>query len=531
MSVLEFKPHKKQEQFLSIPDTVSEALYGGAAGGGKSDILVMLPVLRRFHESPYFKGIIFRRTYPELESEIIARSKNWYPHFGGEYHEEKRRWTFPSGAIIRFGHCEHEKDIRKYDSDEYSYAAFDELTSFTEFQYRYFTASRMRTKITSNLPVIARSGTNPGNVGHKWVRERFVSPAPWGTIIKDSVTQLKRIFIQCLLKDNPHVDPGYLQRLMSLPEAERRAKLDGDWYTFEGQVFGDWRENRFPGEPDNALHVIPPFDIPDWWTRLLAVDWGFNAFTIGLWGAISPNDRLYIYREYAEKGKRVVEWASEIGKLSGDEKFARAVLCRSAWQNRGEDELTIAEKATKYSGIDFAPADNDRVSGKLTLQEFLRWTPKPSRKNINGIFSSDTAQEIMRKKGLDAYKAYVSSFEPEEKEDNLPKLQVFPNCSQFIQTIPLCIYDSKSSSGKPSEDVKEFDGDDPYDTGRYLCREAEKLFGELKAQGNHRQLISDTIEQFQKSQDYTSLHRRMEYLERVSTSPDPKPVRRFHRSR
>src|SRR5690242_16322545 len=100
MTPLEFKPHKKQESFLSIPDSIFEAMYGGAAGGGKSDILVMLPLLRRFHESPYFKGIIFRRTYPELESEIIARSRKWYPHFGGVYHEEKRRWTFPSGAIM-----------------------------------------------------------------------------------------------------------------------------------------------------------------------------------------------------------------------------------------------------------------------------------------------------------------------------------------------------------------------------------------------------------------------------------------------
>lgn len=527
-----WEPHKKQALFTSLPDSIFEGLYGGAAGGGKSDELVMLPMVRKFHESPYFKGIIFRRTYPELESEIIMRSREWYPHFGGTYNEEKRRWTFASGAVMRFGHCEYEQDIRKYDSDEYSYGAFDELTSFTEFQYRYFIGTRMRNKSSSNLPVIVRSGTNPGNIGHAWVRARFIEPAPWGTIMADKLTGLKRIFIQCLLKDNPHIDPNYVNRLMSLPEAERRAKLDGDWYTFEGQVFTDWRETHFPGEPLHAIHVIKPFNIPDWWTRILSVDWGYNAFTIGLWGALSPNDRLYFYREYAQKNKKVIEWASEIGNLSQGEQFARAVLCRSAWQNRGEDDLVIAEKATKYSGIEFAEAKNDRIQGKLALQEFMRWTPKPPSKNIYGNYSADLANEILRKHGIDAYKDYLKSYEPEEPETNLPKLQVFEQCQEFRKVIPLCIYDKKNSTtNKPSEDVKEFEGDDPYDAGRYLVMEADQLLGELKLEGDRRKKIGSVIENFEKTKDYTTLHRQMERLEAEAEFEDVKPIKRFHRTR
>lgn len=528
-----WKPHPKQELFSSLPDSIFEALYGGAAGGGKSDELVMLPVTRGFHKEPYFKGIIFRRTYPELESEVILRSKDWYPHFGGTYSEERRRWSFGSGAIIQFGHCEHENDIRKYDTSEYQYGAFDELTSFTEFQYSYFVHSRMRSRGSSNIPVIVRSGTNPGNVGHKWVRKKFVEPAPWGTIIRDSRTTLKRIFIQCLATDNPHIDKNYINRLMGLPEAERRAKLDGDWYTFEGQVFGDFRENNIPGEPENAIHICEPFDIPEYWIRILAVDWGFNAFTIGLWGAISPQDRLYIYREYAQKRRRVVEWASEIGALSQGESYRKVSLCRSAWQDRGEDELIIADKFKKYSGLEPSQAKNDRLAGKDALAEFIRWEIKPRSVAPVGEYNVDEASRIMRQQGYDAYKSYIESFEPEEPETNLPKLQIFRGRAPvLVETIPLCIYGPNNQrTNKPSEDVQEFDGDDPYDCCRYLVMDADELLGELKAGNDRRSKIAQAVENLKGAQDQTTYYRQMEKIEAETKKSTPLPIRKFHRGR
>ena len=133
MPELVWKPFKRQSEFLAIPDTIKEAMYGGAAGGGKSEALLNLPLVREFIAHPRFKGIIFRRTYPELESELITRSESQglYSACGGRYNKEKRRWVFPSGSIIQFGHLEYDSDVRKYDSAEYNYIAFDELTSFT----------------------------------------------------------------------------------------------------------------------------------------------------------------------------------------------------------------------------------------------------------------------------------------------------------------------------------------------------------------------------------------------------------------
>lgn len=546
-----WRPHKRQEAFSSLPDTIFEALYGGAAGGGKSEELLMLPIIRGFYKEPRFKGLLLRRTYPELESEIIVRSHEWYKHTGARYNDDKKRWTFPSGAIIQFGHAEYERDVRKYDTAEYNYMAFDELTSFTEFQYLYLILTRCRSS-SSRLPAITRSATNPGNVGHAWVRERFIEPAPYGTVIvatlKDSNGEVilnktsgepvktKRIFIQAFAEDNPYLmenDPNYVNRLEGLPEAERQAKRFGAWDTFEGQVFSDYRElpNLAKGEPANACHIVEPFNIPEWWLKFLAIDWGYSAWTIALWGALSPDDRLYIYREYAIKKAKTSTWATDIGRLSEGEKFTDIVLCQSAWQNRGED-LTQEQQFTKYSGLRARRADNDRISGKLLFQEYLRWQPRPSRKSLtNQEYNAETAARILRMQGTDAYKSYLDSFEPEKEQGILPKLQIFPDCAQLRKCIPLCIYAKKSNTtNKPAEDVQEFDGDDPYDAGRYLIKAVDQYLGSLKDEGVSRDKVNQIIENFQKTKDYTYLHRQMERVEAINHF-DPVPVRRYHRAR
>ena len=526
-----WKPHLRQATFASIPDSVFEALYGGAAGGGKSELLIMLPIIRGFYKEPRFKGIIFRRTFPELESEIIIRSREWYPLTGATYNEDKKRWTFPSGAIMQFGHAEYESDVRKYDTAEYNYMAFDELTSFTQAQYIYLSRTRCRSS-SSRLPAVVRSATNPGNVGHKWVRDHFVNPAPIGTIVVDKRTQLKRIFIQSFAQDNPYLmenDPQYVNRLKDLPEAERRAKLYGDWDTFEGQVFSEYRDMQIEGESENACHVCEPFTIPDWWLRFLAIDWGYTAMTIGLWGALSPDNRLYIYREYASRETKISTWATEIGNLSNGEIYSDLVLCRSAWQQRGED-LTIQEQFSKYSGLIARQADNERVAGKLMLQEYLRWKEMPSKAAINkSVYSNDHASFILRNKGMEAYQNYLLSFEEVKETFPIPKLQIFPDCLELRKTIPLCIYDTKSKmTSKPAEDVREFDGDDPYDAIRYLVMAVDKYINSIVEQGKQRQKINSAVEQLAKNNNWNAYYRNMERIESESSFRDF-PVRKFHR--
>lgn len=479
---MDWKPFKKQSEFISLPFSIFEALYGGAAGGGKSEILALLPLIYQFHQHPRFKGIILRRTFPELESEIIIRASPIYAAAGATWNDQKHRWKFPSGAYIFAGHAKDENDIRIYDTSEFQYIAFDECTSFTPFQYLYLAASRCRAAVGTGLPAIVRSGTNPGNIGHEFFRDRFVKPyKEGGKIILDKKTGLKRFFLQSKVDDNPYISQQYKAQLELLPEAEKRAKKDGDWWTFTGQMFTDFRIEPFPDEPENARHVIEPFEIPSWWPRIFALDWGISALTYGLWGAISPDGRCYIYRErawnggeekfdYLPQNVKVSTWATEVAIDSRSEKIVDVVLDWNCFDNKGEDQ-TVADLFHRYSGLTPRKADKgpgSRINGRELVQEYLRWKSKPKLKLVRSDFDADYASWVLRNKGMKEYEAYLDQFNDEPGEINLPRVVIFNTCKELIRCIPLCIRDPKNP-----EDVQEFHGDDPYDTFRYLLKSVE----------------------------------------------------------
>jgi hypothetical protein len=548
---LNWKPHRKQEEFIRIPFDVAEGLYGGAAGGGKSELLVMMPLIYGWHEHPKFKGIILRRTGPELEAEIIGRAHEWYRNTGGIWNEQKKRYTWKDkygndGAQIRFGHAELEKDIRKYDGVQYNYVAFDEATSFTQFQYLYLVLTRRRSA-ADDLPAIARSATNPGNVGHLFFRQRFVDPYRiGGKIIRDRITGIRRFYLQSLATDNPTLmkaNPRYLLDMQGLPDAEYKAKALGDWYTFSGMVFTEFRLEPLADEPSNAQHVIEPFAIPSWWPRIIAIDWGFAAWTVIGWGAIAPDGRVYIYRVYAKKGKYIKEWAGDLITLTGDEfEMVRdVVICHSATQQRGEPHTIIQQvqgALRDYLGAD-APlvrlGKRDRLGGKQLVHEYLRWIPKPVKAVPIEQYSAELAENIFRKHGEKKYQEYLSFFKEQPPETNLPKLQIMTESPEgtsndaLINCIPLCMYPDKGAKDIVPEDVKEFDGDDPYDMLRMMLEGVYRYVDESRLEyerGNARDKI---LEQYQATGDTTTYYCRMEKFENQSSGP--RPVRRFYRRR
>ena len=211
------RPTEKQAILCLAPE--SEVLYGGSAGGGKTDGLLMWGLMDI--DSPDAATLLLRRTYPMLSQPggLIPRSKDWLGPSDAKWNEGHKMWAFPSGATLTFGHVQYERDIFNYQGGEYNRIGFDELTQFGEDMYRYIAFSRRRRTADSGLSLKVAATSNPGGVGHDWVKERLVE--------SDSTD---RRFIRAGIADNPHLDRAEYERsLMELDPVTRAQLMEGDW--------------------------------------------------------------------------------------------------------------------------------------------------------------------------------------------------------------------------------------------------------------------------------------------------------------
>jgi hypothetical protein len=532
----EWRPTPKQEIFLSLPLTIREALYGGGAGSAKTDVLLVYALVHKWHEHPGFKQVFMRRTFPELRNEIIPRTRQIYPKFGATLNKSDMAWTFPApdqfggtgmgnaGAMIFLGQCENEDDVHKYDSMEINLFSPDEVQSLTEYIYLYIGFTRVRTS-DPKLPAIIRAGGMPGNVGHTFIRKRFVDPAPPPNDRKVIVGKggNKRIYIHATVADNPHIDPHYKHSLEALSEAEKRAKLYGDWNAYSGQVFDEFRDRKYPDEAENALHVIEPFEVPSWWPKIVIGDWGYAAMTWIGFAAISPDKRLYIYRELHWTRTKIEEWAPIVKEFIDAENPRLVKFCKSAGQDRGQ-EHTIQEQISSALERQIDLTNNSpgsRVAGKQLIHEYLRWKSKPVAARQTENYSEERAAWILRNRGMKEYESYLNSFIEQPVESNLPKLQIFNTCPVLIEAIKACSYDKKRV-----EDIAEFEGDDPIDGLRYIVDSAEQYFELASDEFSKVKKQEELLARVQSNQDWTAFYRNMRTLE--STSHD-RPVQMYHR--
>ena len=218
-------PTLKQHWGLLL-DNTPELLYGGAAGGGKSDFLLMAAL--QYVDVPGYAALILRRTYPQLSASdgMLARAQDW---LAGKAHGvdtvagTPTRYIFPSKARLDFGHCQHEKDRFNYQGAAYQFIGPDELTQFTESIYLYI-MSRLRRLEGSNVPLRMRSTSNPGDIGHEWVKARLVVGGQGGDVDR------RCVFIPALLADNPYLDrKEYEQTLSEMHPYDREQLLKGNW--------------------------------------------------------------------------------------------------------------------------------------------------------------------------------------------------------------------------------------------------------------------------------------------------------------
>lgn len=246
-----------------------EAFYGGAAGGGKSDGLLMGAL--QYVDVSGYSALLLRRTYADLAlpGALMFRSHEWLDESDAKWKDVDKTWVFPSGATVSFGYLDGANDHFRYQSAEFQYIAFDELTQFGDFQYRYL-ISRLRRLKGSEIPIRMRAASNPGGIGHEWVKQRFITEG----------ISASRPWIPANLDDNPHLDRDlYVQSLEKLDPVTRAQLLKGDWSVrAEGGKFRrEWMEIverppegcRWVRYWDMAAAAVKGNNDPDWTVGVL----------------------------------------------------------------------------------------------------------------------------------------------------------------------------------------------------------------------------------------------------------------------
>lgn len=398
------QPTDRQKLFLDLRDE-REVLFGGSAGGGKSNAL--LAAALEYVNIKGYSALLLRRTYADLAKPgaLMDRAHQWLKGSTAKWNDQTKQWRFPSGAVLSFGYLENENDKYRFQSSEYQMIGFDELTQFQESQYLYM-FSRLRRLADSDIPLRVRSATNPGGVGAKWVQERFIpddfTPEQavepyvfWKEGVNADGSQVRRAFVPARLTDNPHLDRDeYAQSLSELDAVTREQLLKGDWQIRErGNVYPMWEDGV------DGRHVITweqfrevfgvPY-VPTHWLGAHAHDPGFD-----------PDPRAAVWN-----------WvAAANGPLAGDvfctrelyatrmtvDEFAEAVLAAETYysesariQSRLIGHEASSEQATlrQKHGLSYRKGKPDANGGIAQMRHQLRVTdfdkPHPFKSHLKG---------------------------------------------------------------------------------------------------------------------------------------------------
>lgn len=404
---------------------------------------------------PGSRTIIFRRTFADLERSVVDPLMQEIPQDVATYNRSAHVWRFVNGSVIELAYLKHQDDVLNYQGAEYQLVIWEELTQFTEFQYKYM-LSRLRAggKVKERLDELGWkprtiATTNPGGPGHLWVKARFIDPAPPRTRFKTRATLDEpkpgvRCYMPARVTDNPHIDASYVERLQRLGGNLAKAFLDGDWDVLEGVRFDTWKQSR---------HVITveEFQGMFWSTgglpvvgvrRAVAVDYGSKAPFCALWGVALGDDLVIVYREVYQAGLTPTQQAEAIlaAEAEGermDDRPLPVVMDPSMWARPMDNPLgvkvgkdlppegSIADKYRKVLGQQVHKARNDRVGGWALVDEHLR-----------------------------------------VREDGLPRLLVVETCRNLIRTLPALPRDARNP-----EDVDTHAEDHAADSLRYLLQE------------------------------------------------------------
>ncbi len=434
-----YRAFPRQEQFHR--SRAKYRLFGGAAGPGKTKALLW-EAIRQAQFVPRSDSLLLRRTYPELESSLLAYFRRDVPRkFYRSYNESKHIVSWHNGSTTRFGYCRNENDVYQYQGAEFLFIGLDELTHFTLKQWQFLT-SRNRCPVPGSVARMA-GASNPGNIGHAWVKALWVDHAPPPGYERPELYDARDYdFIRAKLADNPIYanDAAYHRTLAALPEHLRRAFLEGDWNVFAGQYFDVFEFGRHTVRAEE-LRLEP------WLPRWISIDWGFQHPSAVYWHCAIPvnsqqskvesknsafsergafdsqlstvNCRIITYREFVQSGLSPRMLAQGIAERSGRERISDVFLSPDAFAHR-TSEASIAEQLGEVlaaTGLPRpAPADDDRIGGWQLMYQLLE---------------------------SDAW-------------------LITENCAKLIDCLPQLVRDDRRV-----EDIRKVDGDDPADAARY----------------------------------------------------------------
>ena len=407
---INYKPTPKQSVFHASP--ANEILYGGAAGGGKTKALIMDAFFRCL-KYPNTTAVIFRRTYQELEDTDIKEAKASYPKELAKYNAGRHEFKLVNGSTIAFRHCEHEADKFNYSGIEIQFLYFDELTSFEQGIYD-FLKTRLRAKKSLGVVPIVRSASNPGNIGHGWVKKMFVDAGPYLSIQEQRIYSetlhkakvIRTQYIPALATENPFITDDYVFELEQKPKALRDALLNGDWDSFEGQVFVEFRNDPAHYKDRLWTHVIEPFPIPADWPHYFSFDHGYSRPFACLWWAVDPKGRAYLYKEWyggkprqANVGleytpRQIVDGILAREKEEAAENIYIDRVCDPAIFDKSRGDSVADQMAPDGSrpGVIFHKGDNTRLAGKMQVHERLRF----DNEGRPGMYIFSTCEDWLR---------------------------------------------------------------------------------------------------------------------------------------
>ena len=392
------KPYPKQEQFLRA--RCRYTAYGGARGGGKSHVARMKAELLCLRYAG-IQVLFMRRTYPELKENHLLpamRELNGIAQYKGT----DKAFLFPNGSRLKFGYCQYDKDLLQYQGQAYDVIFLEECTQFPENVFTTMTESNRSSGLMQETFRPRMYFTcNPGGVGHAWFKRLFIDRD-----YKPTERPEDYLFIQATVHDNVWLmehSPDYVRALENLPDDRRRAMLYGDWDVFEGQYFPEFRRDT---------HTCEPFEIPDYWRRYVAIDYGLDMLA-AYWIAVDETDAAVVYREVYEPNLIIPDAARRLLDANGGEHITAWFAPKDLWNRRQETGRSVADIFAE-EGLYLDQVSNGRIAGWYELKRRLQAAPN-------------------------------------EFGEKRPRLRIFDTCVNLIRTLPGVQHDEKN----PNDVAKE----------------------------------------------------------------------------